>query len=196
MAQTPPDLPAEPPPPAPVRPASVSTPTRTPAKVTGDLITMLTDTNGRRRFVFQGHVKIVGGGMIGTCDRLEIFGPDPKDPTATAASASEADKTPPSSPLLGGNSLGAFSSILASGSVTLRSGDRTALSDRAEIFPSPRQPSQPERVVLTGKPKITDGVQQLSGGRITFLIGANRVDVDPDPDAPGERPTILIDSFP
>lgn len=106
--------------------------------------------------ICTGAVTVTGTNLRIVCDRLEL--------TATRIGDEKAAAVP---------TLEKFRYLLATGSVSITQGTRTATCGRAEVLP------REEKVVLTENPVVIDRATNFvsAGERITMLRGQERVEV-------------------
>lgn len=110
------------------------------------------------KVICTGHVRLTGTNLGITCDRLELTAVNIGDKEKTAALPT----------------LEKFKYLLATGSVSIVQGDRSATCGRAEVLP------RENKVVLTERPVVTDRKTgwQNAGEKITMLRGVRRVIVE------------------
>ena len=72
--------------------------------------------------------------------------------------------------------------IIARGNVKINQTDRTATCQEATFFQLPQQ-----KVVMTGKPKVWQGKNIITGDKITILIKEDRVEVESDKQEGGKQ---------
>jgi lipopolysaccharide export system protein LptA len=123
---------------------------------TGPMETVSTDTDTTT--TFRDNVVATGNGIKVTCDFLKTVVSRKGDVTSTVGA------------------YGAFKSILATGHVYIRQGDREATCGRAEIFP------EKDEIVLTDSPLVRylDDGTTVTGARITLFRAQRSGRVDPD----------------
>lgn len=127
-----------------------------------------------RAILFSGDVKAQYGDSILYAEQLWVYyqpGPGPAAPTAGAAPAPPGKKTEDPSPLgdLGGEKI---DRIVARGQVRFVQEDKVATGQEAVYY------KNREEVVLTGRPQVWRGENNLKGERIVVHLRTNRVTVE------------------
>ena len=129
----------------------------------------MVSTDKETTFILRDGVSVTGTNLLMTCAELVVVVRRRGDEKATLGDPKN------------------FKSLVATGKVRILQGDREALCERAEIFPSD------DRVLLSGAPqpvvRTLDGQYQVTGPKIELLRGERRARIIAEG---GERPRITL----
>lgn len=147
-------------------PVTATATNREPTNITSDRLQV---DYAHNTGTFEGNVLVIDARITLRADKMVVW---------FAGNAPSVNST---------NETGSIQRVVADGGVVITAGEKKATSDHAEYT------AGDGKVVLTGRPRVEQPGGTVTGEKITFWRGENRMDVESLPAAERTRVTIYPD---